>query len=80
MQQKTRETQGLFLDGITRCMERGVQNGELHAQSAPDAALAYYYLMIGVSMSVKLYDRETLLRDARAAWEGLRRGLAANKD
>lgn len=38
-------------------------------------ALSYYYLMIGLSMSVRMYDRETLLRAARAAWNGLRLGL-----
>ena len=76
MQQKTQETQTLFLDGITRCMRRGMENGTIRRQSAADAALAYYYLMIGISMSVKLYDRETLLTDTRAAWGGLRLGLA----
>ncbi|NLD01725.1 MAG: hypothetical protein GX674_00315, partial [Clostridiales bacterium] len=37
--------------------------------------LSYYYLMIGLSMSVRMYERETLLRDTRAAWNGLRVGL-----
>ena len=78
MQQKTRETQGRFLDGITRCIERGMRKGEIRQQSTADAALAYYYLMIGISMSVRLYDRETLTRDARAAWAGLRRGLTGS--
>ena len=31
--------------------------------------------MIGLSMSVRMYDREALTRDAQAAWEGLRLGL-----
>lgn len=79
MQRRTQETQELFLDEITRCIEGGVHSGELRPQSAADAALACYYLMIGISMSVKLYDRETLERDARAAWTGLRRGLTADE-
>ena len=78
MQQKTQVTQALFLDGITRCMQRGIEGGSIRPQSASDAALAYYYLMIGISMSVKLYQREALLGDARAAWGGLRLGLAAD--
>jgi AcrR family transcriptional regulator len=80
MQRKTQETQELFLQGVTRCIERGIHNGEIRPRSAADAALAYYYLMIGVSMSVRLYDRETLERDAWAAWAGLRRGLTADED
>ena len=79
MQRKTQETQELFLDGVTRCIERGIRKGEIRPQSAADAALAYYYLMIGISMSVKLYDRPALERDARAAWAGLRRGLTDEK-
>ncbi len=80
MQRQTQETQTLFLDGIAECMRRGMEGGSLRRQNAADAALAYYYLMIGISMSVKLYDRETLLHDTRAAWGGLRRGLAAEQD
>jgi hypothetical protein len=37
--------------------------------------LAYYYLMIGLSMSVRMYEKEPLMADARAAWESLRLGL-----
>jgi AcrR family transcriptional regulator len=75
MQRNTRETQELFLVAIARCIERGIFSGELRPQPPADAALGYYYLMIGLSMSVKLYDRETLELDARAAWAGLLRGL-----
>lgn len=77
MQRETQKTQALFLDGIALCMQRGMENGTIRRQSAADAALSYYYLMIGIAMSVKLYDRETLLHDMRAAWSGLRSGLAA---
>ena len=37
--------------------------------------LSYYYMMIGLSMSVRMYDRADLMRDARAAWNSLRIGL-----
>jgi len=80
MRQKTQETQTLFLEGIRRCVERGIRTGVLRAQPAADAALTYYYLMIGISMSVKLYDAQSLERDARAAWDGLRRGLVRTGD
>jgi len=75
IQQKTQETQDVFLAGITRCIQRGIADGEIRPQPAGGAALAYYYLMIGLSMSVKLYDPETLERDTASAWEGLRTGL-----
>ena len=52
MQQKTQETQTLFLNGITNCVQRGMDDGELYGQPAANAALSYYYLMIGLSMSV----------------------------
>ena len=75
MRQKTQETQDLFLEGVMRCIERGMRDGELRRQPAEHAALSFYYLMIGLSMSVKLYDREALERDAQAAFRGLLRGL-----
>ena len=37
--------------------------------------ITYYYLMIGLSMSVKLFDREELEREISLAWAGLARGL-----
>lgn len=78
MQQKTRETQDMVLGAVVRCMEQGMESGELLRQPTANAALAYYYLMIGIAMSVKLYSREMLERDARAAWQGVKQGLAAD--
>ena len=75
MQQKTQETQDLMLGAVVHCMERGMERGELLRQPTANVALAYYYLMIGIAMSVKLYSREMLERDARAAWQGVKRGL-----
>ena len=80
MQQKTQETQELFMAGIQACVEEGIHTGLLRAQPAADTALTFYYLMIGLSMSVKLYDAATLKRDVRAAWAGLARGLLMNAD
>jgi AcrR family transcriptional regulator len=80
MQRETQETQEQFLDAITRCMERGIRSGEIRPHSVPESVLAYYYLMIGIAMSVKLYDEETLRRDTGAAWNGYQHGLATNED
>ena len=55
----------------------GIAGGELRSQPLDGLALAYYYLMIGISMSVKLYEKEALLRDTRAAWASFAGGLAS---
>jgi hypothetical protein len=59
-------------------MERGIERGVVRAQPVKNLALSYYYLMIGLSMSVRMYDRETMMQEARSAWEGLRSGLNPN--
>ena len=75
IREKTLETERLFLERIRRLMEQGAGSGEIRGGDTEGMTLSYYYLMIGLSMSVRMYDRETLLRDARAAWNGLRLGL-----
>ena len=75
IREKTLETERLFLERIRRLMEQGAGNGEIRGGDTEGMTLSYYYLMIGLSMSVRMYDRETLLRAARAAWNGLRLGL-----
>ena len=75
IREKTLETERLFLERIRLLMEQGAGNGEIRGGDTEGMTLSYYYLMIGLSMSVRMYDRETLLRDARAAWNGLRLGL-----
>ena len=78
IQRSTLETQDVFLQHIRQCMELGMQNGQLRTQSVTSAALAYYYLMIGLSMSVKLYERDALVIEVQAAWEGLKLGLTGD--
>ncbi len=68
---KTRETNDIFLERIGLWIEKGVGSGEICAENARSLALAYYYLMIGLSMSVKLFDEAELRREAEAAWNGL---------
>ena len=75
MERETRETQSEFLQVIQSAIQEGIARGEIRTQPVESAALSYYYLMIGLSMSVKLYDREALEQDISSAWSGLARGL-----
>ena len=75
MERETRETQGEFLQVIQSAIQEGIARGEIRPQPVESVALSYYYLMIGLSMSVKLYDREALEQDISSAWAGLARGL-----
>ena len=75
MEEETRATQEEFLHAIRSAMEEGMAHGEIRNQPPEAAALAYYYLMIGLSMSVKLYTREALEEDISLAWSGLKQGL-----
>jgi len=76
MERETKETQGEFVLAIRQAIAEGISRGEIREQSLESAALSYYYLMIGLSMSVKLYDGEALERDITLAWAGLARGLS----
>lgn len=75
MERETKETQGEFQQAIASAIADGIARGEIRPQPVESAALSYYYLMIGLSMSVKLYDREALERDISLAWAGLTKGL-----
>lgn len=74
---ETIRTQEVFLQRLRWWMERGVERGAIRAQPVENLTLSYYYLMIGLSMSVRMYDKETMMREARSAWEGLKSGLEA---
>ncbi len=69
--EKTLETETAFMEGIGRMVEAGIVRGEIKPQPARSLTLAYYYLLIGLSMSVRLYEEERLMADAEAAVEGL---------
>ena len=75
MERETKETQGEFQQAIQAAISEGIARGEIRQQPVESAALSYYYLMIGLSMSVKLYDREALEKDITLAWDGLAQGL-----
>ncbi len=69
--EKTLETETAFMEGIGRMVEAGIVRGEIKPQPARSLTLTYYYLLIGLSMSVRLYEEERLMADAEAAVEGL---------
>ena len=75
MEEETRTTQGEFLTAISGAVSEGIERREIRQQSIESAALAYYYAMIGLSMSLKLYSREELERDITLVWGGLEQGL-----
>ena len=75
MEQETKETQDEFQQAIQSAISDGIARREIRPQPLESAALAYYYLMIGLSKSVKLFDREELEREISLAWAGLARGL-----
>ncbi|PKM39480.1 MAG: hypothetical protein CVV04_10765 [Firmicutes bacterium HGW-Firmicutes-9] len=75
MERETKETQDEFQRAIQSAISDGIARREIRPQPVESAALAYYYLMIGLSMSVKLFDREELEREISLAWAGLTRGL-----
>ena len=78
MERETKETQDEFQQAIQAAISEGIARGEIRPQPVESAAMSYYYLMIGLSMSVKLYDREELERDISLAWAGLAIGLQNN--
>jgi len=78
MARETGETQQEFLRMIEQIITEGIEQGDIRRQPVGGAALAYYYLMIGLSMSVSLYERGALERDIALAWGGLSNGLKNN--
>ena len=75
MEEETRTTQGEFLTAISGAVSEGIERREIRQQSVESASLAYYYAMIGLSMSLKLYTREELEQDITLVWGGLEQGL-----
>ena len=75
MEIETRTTQNEFLNAISVAISEGIERGEIRRQPVEGAALAFYYAMIGLSMSLKLYTREELERDITLVWGGLEQGL-----
>lgn len=78
--EKTEETNTFFIEAVTGVFAEGIARGEIRGQSPRKTALAYYYLLIGLSMSVKLYTHEELERETADALEGFLAGIRTNKE
>lgn len=75
IREKTLDAEAHFLQRLGWWMRRAAAEGALEGRDPEAMTRTYYYLMIGLSMSVGLYDRETLLREAQTALGGLRLGV-----
>lgn len=78
--EKTDETNTIFIDAITAVFAKGIQDGEIRGYYHRKLALAYYYLLIGLSMSVKLYTDEELEREMADALDGFLSGIRNEKE
>lgn len=58
--QKTYEIEMAFMDKITKVIEKGITRKEIVNKSASDIALAFYNIMIGFSMGIRLYDNKDI--------------------
>lgn len=72
---KTLETQDAFIKRISILLEKGIESKTVKNLPVNNLALSYYYLMIGISMSVKLYDEADLKQDIEGALNGLLQGF-----
>jgi len=73
--EKTDETNTMFLDNITAVFAEGIEYGEIRGQSARKLASAYYYLLIGMSMSVTLFTDSELEKEMADALDGFFAGV-----
>jgi len=73
--EKTDETNTYFLDKIASVFEKGIECGEIRGESARNLASAYYYLLIGLSMSVTLFTDSELEREMADALDGFFAGV-----
>ena len=77
---KTEETNSFFLDRITHVFAAGIEEGDIIRQPPRKLALSYYYLLIGLSMSVRLYDADELERETEDALDGFLAGKQITKE
>lgn len=78
--EKTDETNAFFLDQITAVFAKGIKYGEIRGQSARKLASAYYYLLIGLSMSVALFTDSELEKEMADALDGFFTGIRIEKE
>jgi AcrR family transcriptional regulator len=80
IEEKTEEANSFFIGRITEVFTEGIAEGEILKQSPRKPALAYYYLLIGLSMSVKLYEKDELEKVTADALEGFLAGIMIKKE
>ena len=78
--EKTDETNAFFLDKITAVFAKGIEYGEIRGQSARKLASAYYYLLIGLSMSVALFTDSEMEKEMADALDGFFTGIRIEKE
>lgn len=60
---KTYEIEMRFIEKIETIVAEGIRMGELRDNDAHDMALSFYYMMIGLAMTVKFYDHNHIDKD-----------------
>ncbi len=79
IRERTYETQQVFIDRICMLLEKGIRDKKIKNLPVRDLALSYYYLMIGISMSVKMYEEAELRQDIEHALNGLIQGFIVSE-
>jgi len=78
--EKTDETNTIFIDVITAVFGEGIKAREIRGRHPRRLALAYYYLLIGLSMSVSLYTDQELEREMTDTLDGFFTGIRIEKE
>lgn len=60
IQSKTYEIEMRNMERIVQIIESGIQNNEIKSLNARSTAVSFYYMMIGLALSVKFYTDESL--------------------
>jgi hypothetical protein len=79
---KTREIEMLFINKLTSIIEHGIKQGEIKNKSAYDVALSFYYMMVGLAMTIKFYDEKdidkNIIKCNAVFLDGIKPDLAAS--
>ncbi len=60
---ETYKAEMLFLEKLTIIIEQGIKAGSIRNKAAHDITLSFYYMMIGLAMTVKFYDENNIDKD-----------------
>jgi AcrR family transcriptional regulator len=79
---KTREIEMLFINKLTSIIEHGIKQGDIKNKSAYDVALSFYYMMVGLAMTIQFYDEKDIDKDiikcTAVFLDGIKPDLAAS--